>query len=216
MDRKFLSWIFVLGYLHASSGQTTTSETLGTFEPFVFNMTATPLNTTPPTTTTEAVLDSLAHLQAKLTSYGEVSNATIIKLVKQFFRDNLLNGTAHAVTVTEIQRIVDSTTAATTIIPTTRPTMHINTTTTPITPLTPTPLNTTTPMTPTTMNTTTPMTSIPLNQTAPLTPTTMNTTPMNPTIKNTTTPMTAIPLNATAPMTPTPLNTTTPLTPPAT
>ncbi|XP_035509728.1 probable maltase-glucoamylase 2 [Morone saxatilis] len=165
MARKFISWMFVLGYLHASSGQTTTSEDMGTFEPLILNMTAPPLNATAPTTTTEAFLDSLAHLKAKLTSYGEVTNEDIIKFVKQFFRDNLPNGTAHAVTLTEIQRIVDSTTAGTTVIPTTippstaaTPMMLINTTTTPTTPLTPTPLNATTPVTPTTIDTTTPVT----------------------------------------------------------
>ncbi|KAI9517644.1 hypothetical protein NQZ68_004866 [Dissostichus eleginoides] len=52
---------------------------------------------------------SLAHLQMRITTFGDVSNGTIIALVKQFFGDQLPSGTAHTVTVTNLQRVQVST-----------------------------------------------------------------------------------------------------------
>ncbi|KAG7514583.1 hypothetical protein JOB18_037699 [Solea senegalensis] len=48
----------------------------------------------------------IAGLEIKLTSSGELSNGTIVELVKEFLRDQLLNGTAHTVNVRKIQRVV--------------------------------------------------------------------------------------------------------------
>ncbi|KAF1385374.1 hypothetical protein PFLUV_G00107090 [Perca fluviatilis] len=79
--------------------------------PALNNTTATPL----PSFETIPGFASLAYMEMKMTSIGEVSNGTIIELIEQFFSKQLLNGTAQTVTVTKIQRVGATTAAPTTL-----------------------------------------------------------------------------------------------------